>query len=466
MSKSDLGGDRLPSSFRDPNGYVFYNQTTKTTQRIILPSYYDQYASLMENGLYNHLADNGYLVRHELLHQTVNKMIIEPQQIPLITYSYEWSFELLKDAALLTLLIAKKALAYGMCLKDATSYNVQLYQGRPIFIDTLSFDFYQEGSPWAAYGQFCRHFLAPLLFMKYKTMMAAKLLVNYMDGFPMDFISSVLPLRTHFSPFIKMNVHLHAKKLKQSNTNQEMRSIPMLSKRKLQYMLDYMVFFVNSLSYKKNKTEWSHYYHHTNYSPAAFDTKTQVISQWVDRIGAKTLWDVGSNNGYFSRAISSHVTRVIATDIDATAIDEQYKMNKEKKISHVTPLIVDITNPSPAIGFDNKERPSFTERLLHQNIDCVLALALIHHLCLSNNCTFAMILSYFKQISPFLIIEFVPPEDSWAEVLLARKRESRSLFNFYHKANFELACQEYFIILSKQAIPGSTRTLYLLKAFE
>lgn len=466
MSSSITANYQLLSSFRDPSGYVIHNKKTETIQRVILPSYFEQYNHLMQSGLYKMLVEKGYLIPHELYSQSLNEVIIEPQQIYFITYPYEWSFQLLKDAALLTLAIAKEALNFGMFLKDATSYNVQLYHGNAIFIDTLSFDFYQEGRPWGAYGQFCRHFLAPLLFMKYKTLSASKILTQYLDGFPLDLIGDLLPLRTHFSPFIKMNVHMHAKKLRDCNNKKDMDSVPilnMVNKTKLQTMLDYMSFFISSISYKKNKTEWSDYYKNINYTIRAFNAKVHIIEQWIECIGAKTLWDAGSNNGHFSRYLSDKVEQIIATDIDPVAIDNNYKINKEKKIKSIVPLVMDLTNPSAAIGFDNHERLSFSARLLNQKIDCTLVLALIHHLCLSNNCTFPMVLNYFKSISPFLIIEFVPPEDSWAQVLLARKREFKHLFDFYNKERFECACEEQFNILDKISISDSLRTLYLLR---
>lgn len=139
---------RLPSSFRDPNGFVIRSASSKTIQRVIFPSYFHQYLHLLESGLYSRLVEEKALVSHELIKQSNNKIIIEPQNISLITYSYEWPFHLLKDSALLTLKITKIALEYGMILKDATSYNIQLKDGKPIFIDTLSFDFYKEGDLW------------------------------------------------------------------------------------------------------------------------------------------------------------------------------------------------------------------------------------------------------------------------------------------------------------------------------
>ncbi|WP_051555100.1 class I SAM-dependent methyltransferase [Legionella fairfieldensis] len=450
---------RMPSSFRDPDGFIIFNNNK--VQRVILPSYYPQYAHLMNSGLYAHLVNCQKLVSHDVVYESEAKIIIEPKQIPFVSYFYEWPFHVLKEAALLTLDIIKTALQYGMCLKDASSFNIHLMAGKPIFIDTLSFTLYREGEPWGAYGQFCRHFLAPLLLIKYKHTSFSKILNNFIDGLPLDLVSGLLPAKTHFSPFIKLNVHSHAKKLRKYNSSTT--SHVYLPKNKLLHILNYMTSFINALDYSEHKTEWSDYYHITNYSQDAFNKKAAIVSKWVEQIEAKTIWDVGSNNGHFSRLIAQKKELVISTDIDPVAVDNNYLLNKKKKVSSIIPLIIDVTNPSPSIGFNNQERFSFSERLLTSKIDCVLALALIHHLCLSNNCTFSMVLDYFKKLTRFLIIEFIPPGDSWVDELLNRKRGSKHLFHFYNQDAFEKACLVDFLIVNKTKIEGSQRTLYLLK---
>ncbi|WP_454781366.1 class I SAM-dependent methyltransferase [Legionella sp. WA2022007384] len=456
---------QVPSSFRDPSGFVLFNNELKKIQRIIFPVYFQQYSHLMESGLYAELCESNKLISHQLVENSEQRIIINPQEIPFITYPYEWPFHLLKEAALLTLDIAKRALSYGMCLKDASSFNIQLLNGKPIFIDTLSFEFYKENQPWGAYGQFCRHFLAPLLLMKYKSLNFSKALSNYIDGFPLDLVSSMLPMSTHFSPFIKLNVHLHAKNLKRfNNTSVESENVRSLSKSKLIGLLNYMESFIKSLTYLEKKTEWSNYYQITNYSEDAFKEKNEIISQWISLIEAKTIWDVGGNNGHFSRLIAEGKDLVISTDIDPIAVDQNYLINRATNVSSIIPLVIDITNPTPSIGFDNQERDSFSSRIINKEINCIMALALIHHLCISNNCTFSMVLNYFKKMSNYLIIEFISPEDSWVKELLARKRGFEHLFAFYNQQAFEEECLKNFDILNKKQIQNSHRTLYLLKA--
>ena len=205
----------LPSSFRDPDGFLFlhdgcvYRQVNK-----IFKSSFEQF---LESGLYEALVDKRYLLPHiDVTDSVIPRRsdcfkLILPQQLAFISYPYEWSFSQLKDAALLTLRIQMIALKYGFSLKDASAYNVQFQDGKPIFIDTLSFEPYIEGTPWSGYQQFCRHFLAPLALMSYVDIDLSKLLISHIDGIPLQLASKLLPLRTHFNYSMQVHLHLHAK---------------------------------------------------------------------------------------------------------------------------------------------------------------------------------------------------------------------------------------------------------------
>ena len=196
----------LNSSFRDiyAGGYVFKHDNI--IYRCINKSYKTNYEHFIASGLYDKLVIDGVLVYHEEIcdidqfnidNRDIYK-IIKPTQLPYISYPYEWSFNQLKDAALLTLKVLLEALKYNMILKDATAFNIQFYKGRPIFIDTLSFEKYNEGSVWQAYSQFCRHFLAPLALIAYCDYRMYNLSINFLDGIPLDYASKLLPLKTIF----------------------------------------------------------------------------------------------------------------------------------------------------------------------------------------------------------------------------------------------------------------------------
>src|SRR3989344_1736436 len=202
----------LPSSYKDPSGTVFVKNGD--VYRQINLSYKDNYDLLRSSGLYDHLVGAKLLIPHEELPKDKRidsaYKIIKPIMIPFISYPYEWSFSMFQDAALTTLSIQKTALNYGLSLKDATPFNVQFFRGRPIFIDTLSFEKYNPGLPWVAYRQFCESFLAPLSLMAYKDVRLTKLMITFLGIIPLDLASRLLPVSATLNPSILIHVKLHA----------------------------------------------------------------------------------------------------------------------------------------------------------------------------------------------------------------------------------------------------------------
>ena len=454
-------GSRDPSSFRDPSGHIFIEGGV--VRRQINPSYYPQFDTLISSGLYASLSNANLLVKHKVVDDTADRKIIEPYQLPFISYPYEWSFSQIKDAALLTLRIHLDALNYGMVLKDATAFNVQFVKGRPIFIDTLSFDLYQDNEPWVAYGQFCRHFLAPLLLMKYVAADLNKLQALYLDGVPLEYASAMLPFKTHFSPQIKTNIHMHAKALQKHIEDFTSTRKPRLAITTHKNIINSMIGFISGLEFK-GQSEWGAYYKITNYEDSAFNFKEQIVSEWIKNCGAKKLWDIGGNDGHFSRLVQESCDLIICTDIDPVAVDTNYRECQQRNEEKIVPLIIDYTNPPSGLGFANVERKDFLTRMKQLKPDCILALALIHHLSISNNCSFEMLAESFRQFADNLIIEFVHPTDSWAAKLLNSKRQARHLFDFYNKENFEATFCRFYEIVESTPVPGSERTLYLMRS--
>jgi len=197
------------SSFRDPSGYIYTDEGI--IKRVINPIYFKQYRSLTETGFFDSLFKNNLLIKHKELSKSKNAIIIQPENIPFITYPYEWSFNQYKEAALLTLKLQKFSLESNFSLKDATAFNVTFHKGKAIFIDTLSFDFYEENTPWRAYKQFIEHFLAPLLLAHFHGSKVLKLTSNFIDGIPVKILASMLPFKTKLNPFLYSNIHLLAK---------------------------------------------------------------------------------------------------------------------------------------------------------------------------------------------------------------------------------------------------------------
>lgn len=450
----------VAGSFRDPSGSLF--RRGLTLYRQVNTSYRPDYDLLMDSGLYGALIKAGLLISHDEV--SVDGVepgraykIIRPEIVPFISYPYEWSFSQLRAAALATLKVQKLAFEYGMSLKDASAYNVQFVKGKPIFIDTLSFEKYRKGKPWTPYRQYCQHFLAPLALSCYKDVRLSQLSRIHMDGVPLDLASALLPLRTRFILPLLMHIHLHAgsQKLYAGRTGGIDNTV--MTRLAFMGIVDNLYAAVNGLKADRRTSEWSGYYDNTNYTSAGFEDKKSVVSGYLDEIRPKTVWDFGANAGIFSRIAAGKGASVISFDIDHSAVEKNYSECVSSGESNILPLLLDITNPSPGIGWENSERMTLAER---GPADTVMALALIHHLAITNNLPLVRIAEFFSNICGSLIIEFVPKEDSQVIRLLSVRDD---VFPDYDKQAFERDFSRYFSIQRSVAISGSKRVLYLMK---
>lgn len=451
--------ESIPSSFRDPSGFIFLQKDL--IYRQINISYKNNYDKLINSGLYKTLIDSDLLISHvecdlDNIKSNEAYKVIKPEMIPFISYPYEWSFSQLKDAALLTLEIQKKALSFGMSLKDSSAYNIQFRKGKPIFIDTLSFEEYKKGQPWVAYRQFCQHFLAPLALMSYKDIRLNQLLQVYLDGIPLDLASSLLPVRTRLLFSLLVHIHLHAKAQKYYSDKVLNTSKKKVTEFSFRGLLNSLESVIKKMKWKAHGTEWSDYYENTNYSNDGLNQKKQIISDYIDRVNSKLIWDLGSNTGVFSRIASKKNIPVISFDIDPAAVEKNYLFSVENNEKNILPIVFDITNPSSGNGWENKERMSLLER---GPVDTVFALALVHHLAISNNLPLYKIANFFNKICFSLIIEFIPKEDSQVQKLLFTRED---IFPDYTKQNFELEFKKYFIIKDIIKLSDSERIIYLM----
>ena len=274
-----MTSSRLGASFRDPDGFLFRHDDRLYRQ--INQSCADDFRMLHESGLYDFLVEKRLLIPHteaplDLAMTDQAHCVIEPELVPFISYPYEWCFSQLKDAALTTLRIQKMALKRGMCLKDASAYNIQFHQGRPVLIDTLSLTAYREGEPWVAYRQFCQHFLAPLALMALRDARLGSLLRTNIDGVPLDLAARLLPMRTRLSPGLLMHLHAHAASQKKNQDNRKSARTTTVSRKGLEGIIDSLRGVVSKLNWKPAGTEWGAYYSDTNYSDESLFRKREL----------------------------------------------------------------------------------------------------------------------------------------------------------------------------------------------
>lgn len=449
------------ASFRDPAGFLF--RSGGQLYRQVNHAGREDYDLLMNSGLYRKLVEKGWLIPHRELEAPAADpdlayKILQPQALDFVSYPYEWCFSQLKDAALLTLAILKLALEFGGILKDSSAYNIQFQGGRPLLIDTLSFTRYAEGSPWDGYRQFCQHFLAPLALASNTDVRLAQLLRVHLDGIPLDLASRLLPRRTRLLGGLYLHIHLHASAQKKYAGRPVAADGPRkVSKIQLLGLIDSLETTVKKLEWNPAGTAWADYDRQHNYSANALEAKKQILKRFLAQASPQVVWDVGANTGEFSRIAAQTARLVVSMDIDPGAVELNYRQCRQEKQAKLLPLLVDLINPSPGLGWRSRERSSLEARA---GADLVMALALIHHLAIGNNLPLGAIANFFAACGEWLVIEFVPKEDSQVQRLLASRKD---IFPDYHAGAFEAIFQRDFTLLSREEIPGSARTLYLFR---
>jgi hypothetical protein len=449
-------------SFRDPNGFVFYRDGT--VYRQLNRKHEDNYHRLVNSGLYESLVESKLLVPHKEVDVPPADRddcfkIIQPERIPFLSYIHEWCFSQLKDAALVTLRIQKKALDFGMSLRDCSAYNIQFMECRPVLIDTLSFGIHEEGQPWGAYRQFCQHFLAPLMLMSRLDVRLNQLCVTELDGIPLHLARTLLSHRVYTSWPAFLHIYLHARFEDYYSTRivPKDRSAGRFSHYSFRGLIDSLENAVMRLKLKQRSSQWLTYAAEgQSYSDDSFDHKVQTVKAYLDKCKPTEVWDLGSNTGVFSRVASESASRIIAFDQDPYCVEANYLQVKPDR-ANILPLVLNLSNPTPAIGWENQERRSLLQRA---SADTVLALALIHHLAITNNLPLPKLASFFAKICRWLIIEFVPKDDPKVQLLLTNRED---IFPRYTIAAFEHEFGRLFSIETRTEIRSCKRTLFLMQ---
>ncbi len=385
--------------------------------------------------------------------------------VEVISYPYEWCFSQLQEAALLTLDLQSRALDAGMRLRDASAYNVQFDAGRPIFIDSLSFEVAPDTEPWPAYRQFCEHFLAPLALMAHRDPRCGLMLRDFIDGIPLELAAALLPWRTRLNLGLSAHIHLHARAQRragggvapaESGAPAPTRRISATGQRAL---LDSLRRTVAGLRFEPGRG-WADYATSTSYSVAATASKGEIVRAMLVLARGKTAWDLGANTGVYSSLATQAGYRVVAFDQDAGSVEAHWRHVRGDRNPAILPLVLDLANPSPGLGWGLRERRSFFER---GQPDVLMALALVHHLAIGNNVPLEGIAELFARIAPHAIVEFVPKEDPMTQRLLAARPD---IFGRYTIEGFRDAFGSRFRLARESPVADSPRTLFLLERRE
>ena len=453
----------VDGSFRDPDGFLY--RVGGELYRQVNSQYRPEYDLLVDSGLVANLFEDGLLVKHneaDLNFAATSDAyrVLKSVELPFVSYPFEWSFGQLRAAALLTLTILRRSLDHGMILKDASAYNVQFLGARAVFIDTLSFERYKEGAPWVAYRQFCQHFLAPLALMSHVDVRLAQLYQTNIDGFPLDLTNTLLPLGAKLHPSIAMHITLHARAQRRYSDAGTKRRVPerRVSRMGLQGIVQSLESAIRRLKWRAPETEWGDYSSEASYAGNAISSKRRLLADFLAAVGRRRLaLDLGSNKGDFSAIAARHADYVVAMDMDPVAVELHFRLLSSSGREDILPLRMDLTIPSPGIGWRNKERLSLGDRAKDAT---VIALALIHHLAIGNNVPLPRIADFLSHYAKDLVVEFVPKSDPQVKRLLATRKD---IFPHYTQEHFERVFSILFNIRRTESIDNSERTLYLME---
>jgi len=451
-------------SFRDPAGYVFF--VGERPHRFVRRDFAEHYDHMIASGFYRAAVDRGLLIPHEEVEldgipggETPHR-VLRPEPIPFVSYPYEWCPSQLKDAALLTLDLASLALRFGLMLKDASAYNVQFRGSRPVFVDTTSFVRVECPALWPAYHQFCKHFVAPLALARFTGDSACHELRVALDGMPLAATSRRLPWRSWLSLGTLTHLHLHAasERVARPNPGATGAGARASRERNLTAFLDHLRSVVGSLEMPCAASVWRDYERSTHYAEDSLAHKREAVEAALELIRPDSVWDLGANVGHYSRLCSERGIYTLSIDGDASAVELAYRRARAETAERVLPIRMDLTNPSPSLGWDHAERMSLAQR---GPCDLALALALVHHLAIGAGIPLEQVASCFRHWATALLIEWVPPEDEKATELSGRRPD---LSICYDESEFERCFSRHFEQVERFAIRGSKRALYLYRA--
>jgi SAM-dependent methyltransferase len=443
------------ASFKDPAASVFYlEEEAGFIFRQLSPAYLSHYHHFRSSGLAEELIKKNWLIPFEETDNPGDAVVLKAKKIDFVTYPYEWTFSQWKDAALLTLKIHYQALKFGMILKDATPFNIVFDGPRPVFVDISSFEVFKEGQPWPAFKQFSENFYLPLLLVKYFDATGNDMYRSNINGIPISKGLSLLPAKAYFNFNTLFFLALPARIREQREDKRATTTTGAITVKSSMQLANQLFSVINKIKQAKQQTKWNDYYDR-NIDAAYLAEKEKLIVTWAgNNYINKTVIDFGCNTGNFSRLLARVAGAVIAFDEDMRSADELYAHCKENKITNISCFAVNLSQPTPALGWNNLERQCLKDRL-HGQLG--LALALIHHLAISNHIRFNMMADFFAATCQELFIEFVPAADEKVQLLLNGREDS---FDWYTLDNFKHAFQQKYTLVKEHCFSNNRVLLH------
>jgi hypothetical protein len=453
-----------PGSFRDPRSRVFVSDGS--VYRGLSAEGLADFDAVAAAAFFDDLLGEGKVVGTERAPGTIElpgewAAVLRHERVPVISYPYEWSFAMLRDAALLQLEVARRALADGCITKDATSYNVQFDGARPVFIDVGSFERLVPGEPWPGYGQFCELFLNPLVLQAVAGIPFQPWLRGSVRGISPTDVAPLIRGRHRLDRRLVVHVVLHARAQRRyddrdaTDVRRELRQAG-FGPKIIDAQLANLERTVRSLSWRDDESTWSGYSDRSHYDDADLEAKTSFVQRAVAAGSHAQVLDLGANDGHFSKvALDAGAQRVVAVDSDALVVDRLYRHLRDSGEQRITPLLLDLADPSPGLGWRNRERRTFPDRV---RPDLVLCLAVVHHLALTDTVPFESIVELLADFGAPVVVEFPHRDDPMVQRLLSLKRPG--LFDHYDRPQWDEALRSRFSVVEETTLPSGRRTLY------
>ena len=455
-----------PGSYRDPGSRVFH--LDGNVYRFIDERSLSNWERLTETKFFSEGVASGQIVDTELVsgygldEDDGWAAVLRHERIPVISYPYEWTFSMLRDAALLQLDLLLAALAEGMILKDSTPFNVQWRGTSPVFIDIGSFEILEEGEVWVGYRQFLAQYLYPLMLTANVGVPFQPWLRGQPDGLTAQQMNSVMSRRDLMRKSGLLHVALLAKSERsQSGAGRDVRSEfkkAGFSKEMIENNVNGLRKIVSNLSWEPGTTRWNEYATGCDHVGLQRDAKAAFVSEMLSGGTQSTVWDLGANDGHFSRIAAETADLVLALDSDYAVLDDLFVSLQADGPQNILPLVQDLADPSPGIGWRGTERPPLVER---STPDVVLCLAVIHHLVIGRNIPLRAVVEWFGDLGADVILEWVAPDDPMVLGLTAN-RKPHELHQDYTEDALRSYLSERFIIDREKELPGGTRRLFAL----
>ena len=482
MACGEAGVSRMPlaQSFRDPGGVCVVREDS--VLRVTTTSGLADLESFLSSDSASKLAAKRHLPAsrrldeievqrlrgEEGLRQLFQRIecagVFEHERIQFASFPHEWPPEMLHAAGMLTLDICQAVLADGFGLKDATPGNILFRGSSPVFIDLLSFERRNPADPiWNAHAQFCRNFILPLMAHKYWGIRPAAIFLSRRDGLEPDEVYEWLGRVRRFLPPFLSHVSLPKWLSGQAKSPSLYRTHTIANAEKALFILDssFLRLRASMRSLEPGSQQngsWSEYMNTHSYSAENFKAKEEFVRGAVSDCRPRRLLDVGANTGYFSALAARSGAGVVSIDSDAACVGAIWRQAQASQLD-ILPLVVDFSRPSPAVGWRNRECPSFLDRATG-SFDMVLMLAVLHHLIVTERIPLDEVIQQAAAISTrHLLIEFVGPEDEMFRTIARGRNELHKDLN---DAVFEAACRPHFDVV-RSAPSGAARRLYLLR---